>query len=123
MSKALTIAVFGAGIAGISPAHESGGLESPKVAMTEASVESFKSQLPVPVHAPLQPEKTMPLAGVASRCTAEPDATAAAQFALQFIDKLPTVTEPLPVIAMFRVTLALLPASGDPAPEPLPLRG
>src|SRR2546430_16186746 len=46
-----------------------------KVAVTAASWVSVKSHPPVPVHAPLQPEKTMPLAGVPSRCTAEPEAT------------------------------------------------
>lgn len=110
---------------GISPAHESGAVTALKVAVTAASSVSVKPQPPVPMQTPLQPEKTMPFAGVASRCTAEPEATAWAQFALQFIDKLTTVTDPLPAIAMFRVTLAVSPPSGEdlpPAPLPLPHR-
>ena len=50
----------------------SGSVVEPKVAVTDLAASMVTAQVPVPVQAPLQPEKAEPLAGVAVRVTTVP---------------------------------------------------
>lgn len=54
-------------------------------------------QAPVPVHAPLQPVKAEPAAGLAARLIAAPEANVAEQLAPQLIPAGTLVTVPVPV--------------------------
>src|SRR5438067_702453 len=97
MSDVLSIAVSAAGIVGISPAQESSGVAAPKVAITEASAESFTSQAPVPEHAPLHAANVWFALGVAVSETVPPSVNVALHEPGQMIPTGWEVTVPLPV--------------------------
>src|SRR5271170_1094459 len=65
-------------------------------AVTLSAALMVTTQLPAPLHAPLQPPKTQPLAGVSLRVTCVPLAKLALQVDPQLIPDGVLVTVPLP---------------------------
>ena len=61
------------------------------------------SQVPVPLHAPLQPVKVEPSSGLAERLTVVPSLYDSEQSVPQFIPEGELVTVPVPVPLMFTV--------------------
>jgi hypothetical protein len=74
------------------------------VAVTDWAALIVTEQVPVPVHAPLQPVKVEPVAGVAVSVTAVPLAKLAAQVAGQLMPAGTLVTVPVPVPALVSVS-------------------
>jgi len=105
-----------------------------KVAATERAPDIVTTQAAVPVHAPLQPAKTLPVAGVAVRVTTAPAAKLALQVVPQLTPAGDEVTVPLPdrvTVSVYRIGWTLNAASTDraadiattqaPVPEHAPL--
>jgi hypothetical protein len=69
----------------------------PNVAVTLRAAVMLTVQVPVPVHAPLQPVKVEPAAGAAVRVTDVPDVYEALQVLPQLIPLGEEVTVPVPV--------------------------
>lgn len=78
-----------------------------KVAVADLAASMVRVQLAVPEQAPLQPEKTEPLAGVGVRVTEAPLVTEAEQLAPQLIPAGLLVTVPLPVPALLKADTLL----------------
>jgi hypothetical protein len=76
--------------------------EVTKVAVTFFAASIVSAQLPVPLHAPVQPVKVDPAAGAAASVTAVPELNVAEQVAPQLIAPAGAVevTVPLPVPAL-----------------------
>jgi hypothetical protein len=68
-----------------------------KVAVAVVAAPSVAEQVPVPVHAPLQPVKVEPVAGVAVSVTVAPPVKLALQVLPQVMPVGFEVTVPLPV--------------------------
>jgi len=81
------------------------GLLALNVAVTLFAALIVTEQVPVPVHAPLQPEKVWPLAGVAVSVTLVPEVKLAEQVAPQLMPAGKLVTVPLPATVTLRVPL------------------
>ena len=80
------------------------------VAVTDSAAFIVTTQLPVPLHAPPQPVKVPPLAGVAVRVTCDPPVKLALQVEPQLIPEGVLATVPLP----FTLTLSVaLPPPAD----------
>src|SRR5215468_2375766 len=78
-----------------------------KVAVTDCAADSETVQVPVPVQAPLQPEKVEPLAAVAVRVTEVPLAKLALHVLPQLMPAGEEVTVPLPEPALVTVRFGL----------------
>ena len=70
------------------------------VAVTFCAAPMVTVQLPVPVHAPLQPVNVEPVAGAAVRVTLVPELKLALHVAPQLMPAGDEVTVPLPVPAL-----------------------
>jgi hypothetical protein len=77
----------------------------PKFATTDWFADIVTAQAPVPVHAPLQPVKAEPAAGVAVRLTAAPDPNVEEQVVPQLIPvgRLVMLPVPVPDLLIFNV--------------------
>src|SRR5215468_9087464 len=80
-----------------------------KVAVTDCAADSETVQVPVPVQAPLQPEKVEPLAAAAVRVTEVPLAKLALHVLPQLMPAGEEVTVPVPLPALVTVRVGLVP--------------
>src|SRR5579859_3266031 len=79
-------------------------MSTEKVAPTVVSPVMVRSQPPAPEQAPVQPVKVVPAAGVASRCTAVPEARLFVQAAAaQLMEPSGEATEPAPFTLRVRL--------------------
>ena len=77
------------------------------VAVTAEFAVRVMLHVPVPVHEPLQPLNTDPLAGVAARVMLEPDEAATEHVAPQLIPAGVLVTVPVPPLELVLVTFSV----------------
>ena len=93
-----------------------------KVAVTFCAALMLTTQLPVPVHAPLQPVKLLPAADVAVRVTLAPVVKDALQLVPQLMPAgvLVIVPEPVPLRATLSVTVAADTVTAALADVPIP---